>query len=196
MYKQETKHNIEKVCRHVGIESDTAMTVFDSVYDEDFKYKWGKKKAAIGSVAVAIRAEGLPYEIGSIGEAFEPAIPEKEVYKVYKGVKDLSGFEQELPSPLNFVDRLYDEGVGDKNTVELAKAILVEGEEVCRSKSAMVMAGSAYYLAGRMLQQGITQEEIAETVDVTVQIIRKRHAELSKAIDSDEFSGEMVEKLK
>jgi len=186
MYKEETKHKIQKVCRDVSIEPETALLIFEQVYDEDFKYSWGKEKAAVGCVAVAIRSEGLPYEIGDIGEIF--GIGEEQVFKVYKDIKQKAPVEESLPSPLKFVDRIHNERrLGTDRTVELAKDILKHGEEECQSRSPMVMAASAYYLALRLLNQEGTQEEVAGD-DVTIQSIRARYKDLSEVVDEEQLA--------
>lgn len=179
MFKKETQHKVTGLCRQLGIDDSTALSLLDQVYDSELKYQWGKNEVAVGVVAVAVRVDQIPIEVKEI--ASEMGIKDSVAFSVTKGIKERAGLNNIPVPPEMYVDRIAEEDGLSDEMADTAKDIIDKAGSETQGKSPTSVAVAALYLASRMHNEGYTQEELAGD-RVTVQCVRRRHKGLSEAV--------------
>ena len=132
------------------------------------------------SLYAACRFTKNPRTLKEVSEA--SLISPKEVARNYRLI--IKNFDMKMPidKPMDYVTKIAEKAQVSTETEGLAIQLIKEAQEkhFTSGKDPSAVAAAALYLAGKMVNESVTQSCLAEAANVTEVTIRNRKKELSK----------------
>lgn len=159
-----------------------AVTIYDDAIESGFQPSGPRSYG--GAVYAAARIRDYPVRPGEIADAAtDDAVEADEVVGSMRRIVDALPMNVELQDPDGYVRRYVEDLGGGPQLLEASLALAEDGEDagLDTGKSPSGFAAAAVYAASYMLDAGHTQEEIAETANVSTATIRNIYRGLIRA---------------
>ncbi len=181
-------HGLDEVCRLASALElsdsvrDQACQLFRSAQNEDLLRGRSIEAIAAASVYGACRCNGLSRLMDDVSEMARVA--ESRVTNAYKTLNEELGLPAEPVSPSMFVPRLASDLECPNEIRQRARALAEQAEErgVTTGVHPAGFAAACLYKAGQEQGQWVTQNDVAESGNVTPTTVRTHHETLAEQI--------------
>jgi len=162
---------------------ETASVIYQRALDENLLPGRSIEAMATASLYAGARQAGVPRSL----DEFEPVsrVDRKEFARAYRYLARELGLAMEPTDPVKYVPRFAsDLPVSEEATRRAVKLLeTTKRDGVHSGKSPVGLAAAAIYAAAVLVNEDVTQHEVAEVADVSAVTIRSRYTELLEAED-------------
>lgn len=130
---------------------------------------------AQGAIYAIVRVNGYGLTLKDV----TTEVNDDHVMRVFQTLADDLGIEAPPQDPAVFIDRIAKDIPGIDETIStVAKRIVRECPQATVGKRSAAVAAGAFYLASKLEDQKVTQQRIAQAVDVSMLTITNRYQDL------------------
>ncbi|AGB31994.1 Transcription factor TFIIB cyclin-related protein [Natrinema pellirubrum DSM 15624] len=175
---------IERMASALGLPEpcrETAGVIYRRAVEEELLPGRSIEAMATACLYAAARQQGTPRTL--VAFASVSRVEKLPIQRAYRYLSSELGLKIEPADPIHYLPQYASElGVGDE-TERLARKILeaAKDRDLHSGRSPAGLAAAAIYGAGRLTDEGLTQERIGEETGVSGVTVRNRYRELLDA---------------
>lgn len=184
-FQMDVEYRIDQQVQRLGTPDNVvsqAKSIYKTFNTQEHAYSRPDEVYALASLYLAHKIIGVPTSIGELTK--KTSVSKRHLIRAYgqmqNYLKDEHGFELKAFDSLAFIEKFGKKLDLPEKTIERAKQIDQETQEIMMNRADSTRASSALYLACLLDNHDITQADIEAVTGVTSVTIRNRYKEQSE----------------
>lgn len=163
-------------------DAELAKTLYDQYLTPANAFSRPPEVFAQGAIYAIVRVNGYGLTVKDV----TTEVDDDHVMRVFQGLTDDLDIEAPPQDPAVFIDRITKAVPGVDETIgRVAKQIVRECPHATVGKRSAAVAAGAFYLASKLEDHTVTQQRIAQAVDVSPLTITNRYQDIEAKLPGE-----------